>query len=277
MSFDLFLEKQLQDFVTVYKTLFKKTFGVTIILSFLCLLFILALHLYGGPEVAPGKSLSSYIWYRFSVSAGYQFVDMSKSILLFVISFFSIALSRKVIRDGENLNVQFGSFFDEMKPGDFGFLFLALVGCLVIDYLLCQVDTYVYTSMSNKAFSPWIFSQTHFLRIYLPLLLFSYVNKLALTKNKSFFTLKKCLFLLTALWLFNEMAYEFALFVRGHIFALVMAPFPAGTLFFVESMLELPLIAVLFLGYHSAITNAALIPKTTTEFDEFLVTGQTPV
>jgi hypothetical protein len=80
--------------------------------------------------------------------------------------------------------------------------------------------------------------------------------------------------LLAALWLFNEMAYEFAIFVRGHIFGLVMAPFPAATLFFVESMLELPLIAVLFLGYHSAITNSVLILQSTTEFDEFLTTGQ---
>jgi hypothetical protein len=71
------------------------------------------------------------------------------------------------------------------------------------------------------------------------------------------------------------MAYEFAVFVRSHIFLLIMAPFPAGTLFFVESMLELPLIAVLFLGYHSAMTNSALILQSTTEFDEFLTTTET--
>jgi len=40
------------------------------------------------------------------------------------------------------------------------------------------------------------------------------------------------------------------------IFLLLLAPFPDDNFFFIESILAIPLIAVLFLGYHSVITNS---------------------
>ncbi|OQP62864.1 hypothetical protein A3860_26500 [Niastella vici] len=60
-------------------------------------------------------------------------------------------------------------------------------------------------------------------------------------------------------WLINELAFEFTLFIRGHVFQLLLIPVPEESQFFVESVLALPLIAVYFLGYHAAMTNAVLI------------------
>lgn len=95
----------------------------------------------------------------------------------------------------------------------------------------------------------------------LPLFIFSYISRLALTNNRSAFTLKECLFLLISCWLINEVAFEFTLFIRSHIFHLIMIPVPGTSKFLLESILALPLLAVYFLGYHSATTNAVLIFK----------------
>jgi hypothetical protein len=151
-----------------------------------------------------------------------------------------------------------GSFFDEIKPKDIGYLFMALIACLVIDYLLYQLGTYA-VAVHNNAIGQWVYYQVHFLRIFLPLLLFSFTSRLALTNNKFTVTVKECLFALIALWIFNELAYEFSLFIRSHVLFLLLAPFPNDKYFFVESILSIPLIALLFLGYHSVITNSMLI------------------
>jgi hypothetical protein len=271
MKLDQFLGKQLQDVLTVYKTLFKKTFGITIILSFLCLLFIAALHIYCADAENTGAktSLLSYLWYRYSSANSYNLVDMSKSVFLFVISFFSIAISRKLIRDKENMNVKLGSFFDEMRPTDFGFLLMALIACLVIDYLLHQLGTLALANILNQPFGQWVYYQLYYLRIYLPLFIFSYTSRLALTNSRSVFTLKECLFLFISFWLINEVAFEFTLFMRGHVFQLLLIPVPEESKFFVESVFALPLIAVLFLGYHCAMTNAVLIFQSNAESDLF--------
>jgi hypothetical protein len=262
MPLDQFLKKQLLDLISVYQTLFKKTFGITVLLSFLGLLFITTIHIYSGSGTdTTGNNMSvlNYLWYRYSTANSYSLIDMSKSVLLFVISFFSIALSRKVARDKDALSMQLGSFFDVLKPKDVGYLFMALVACLVIDYLLYQLGTYAVAGIHNNVIGQWVYYQVHFLRIFLPLLLFSFISRLALTNSKFTLTVKECLFALIALWIFNELAYEFSLFIRSHVLFLLLAPFPNDKYFFVESILSIPLIALLFLGYHSVITNSMLI------------------
>ena len=260
MKFDQFLGKQLQDVITVYKSFFKKTFNITIILSLVCLLFIAVLHIYTGYNESGGKiSLLSYIWFQFSTADGYKPVDMSKSVLLFVISFFSIALSRKIYRDKENINVSMGSFFDEMKPNDFVSLFLALVACLVVDYVVYQVNSFALSNIRNAHIGEWVYYILHFLRVYAPLFIFAYTSRVALSSNKSVYKVKEWLFLLVSFWILNTLAYEFSLFIKSHVLQLLLAPVPVEMLFFVESALSLPLIAVLFLGYHSVITNSGLI------------------
>ena len=261
MKLDQFLGKQLQDIIVVYKTFFKKTFNVTIILSLVCLLFIAVLHIYIGYNSESGGKISllSYIWFQFSTSDGYKPVDMSKSVLLFVFTFFSIALSRKIYRDKENINVSLGSFFDEMKPNDFVSLFLALVACLVVDYVVYQMNSFAMNNIRNARIGEWVYYQLHFLRIYVPLFIFAFTSRLALSSNKSVYKLKEWLLLLVSFWILNVLAYEFSLFVKSHVLQLLLAPVPVEMQFFVESALSLPLIATLFLGYHSVITNSDLI------------------
>jgi hypothetical protein len=257
MTLGTFLKKQLPDVVSVYQALFKKTFGITVLLSFVFLLVTAAIQIGSGPgaDTTGRLSVLNYLWYRYSTANSYSLIDMSKAVLIFVISFFSIALSRKMLNDKDTPNVHLGSFFDKIKPSDLGFLFGALAACLVIDYLLYQLSL-SSADIHNKAIGQWVYFLVHFLRIFLPLLLFSFASRLALTNGKLSITLKECLFILISLWIFNELAYEFSLFVRSHIFLLILAPFPADKYFFVESILSIPLIAVLFLGYHSVITNS---------------------
>ncbi|HEY8897998.1 MAG TPA: hypothetical protein VIM79_24400 [Niastella sp.] len=261
MTLAPFLKKQLSDVVSVYQALFKKTFGITVLLSFVFLLIIAAIHISTGPEAEPAGKMSvlNYLWYRYSTANAYNLVDMSKSVLLFIICFFSIALTRKVRSDKDAPEIQIGSFFNEIKPADLGFLFGALAACLVIDYLLYQLDSYAVANIRNYALIQWVHLMVHFLRIFLPLLLFSFAGRLALTNGKLGLRVKECLFLLISLWIFNELAYEFSLFVRSHILLLILAPFSEDKYFFVESILSIPLIAGLFLGYHSVMTNSVEI------------------
>jgi hypothetical protein len=258
MTLGQFLKKQLPDVVSVYQALFKKTFGITVLLSFVCLLVIAAIHISTGAEAEPiGKmSMLNYLWYRYSTANSYSLIDMSKSVYLFIICFFSIALTRKALNDKDAGSIPTGSFFNEIKPTDLGFLFGALAACLVVDYLLYQLGSYAVPNIHNYSAGQWVNLMVHFLRIFLPLLLFAFASRLALTNGKLGLTVNECLFILISLWIFNELAYEFSIFVRSHILLLILAPFPDDKYFFVESILTIPLIAVLFLGYHSVITNS---------------------
>lgn len=263
MTLDKFLGKQLECFVFVSKTLFKKTIGLTIILSFICLLFIAVLYIGSGfsSDTRDGEmGLLSYVWYRYSSDGAYKLVDLSKSVVLFVISFFSIALSRKIIRDKEHLNARLDSFFNEMQPRDLKYLLAALAACLVIDYGLHQLGVYLLANISDQFLAQLTYSLLHIPRIFIPLLIFSYAGRLVLRENISVLTLRECLFLLISLWLFNEAAYEFAFYIYDNVFRLILILVPDEKEFFVESILAIPLLVILFWGY-AAITTSVLISR----------------
>lgn len=261
MTLDQFLKKQLSDVVSVYQASFKKMFGITVLLSFVFLLIIAAIQISNRSDAdLTGKmSTLNFLWYRYSTANSYKLIDMSKSVLLFIITFFSIALTRKAGSDKNAPGKPIGAFFDGIKPTDLGYLLGALAACLVIDYLLYQLDSLAVANIHNSVAGQWVSLMVHFLRIFLPLLLFSFTSRLALTNGKLGLTIKECLFLLISLWIFNELAYEFSLFIQSHIFLLLIAPFPPDKYNFVDSILAIPLIAGLFLGYHAAITNSMLI------------------
>ncbi|HSY77554.1 MAG TPA: hypothetical protein VK890_11890, partial [Bacteroidia bacterium] len=70
--------------------------------------------------------------------------------------------------------------------------------------------------------------------------------------HSSEFGWKNLLFLLASLWLFNEFGYELILLARIHVFKLMLIPTEGNSTFIVESLLVIPVMALLFLGYHSA-------------------------
>jgi len=76
------------------------------------------------------------------------------------------------------------------------------------------------------------------------------------------FTAKHIGFLLISLWLFNELAYEFIMMVRPLVFSLIMITLkPLNFRYVVESVLGIPLIGFLFLGYYCAMTAPFYLPE----------------
>ena len=61
--------------------------------------------------------------------------------------------------------------------------------------------------------------------------------------------------LLIAFWSFNELSYEIFLFVRLHIFDLILIPFSDQNSYIVESLLGIFLMAIFFIGYFVAMTR----------------------
>jgi hypothetical protein len=137
----------------------------------------------------------------------------------------------------------------------------------VVDYLLHQIRAFASSAIYNQSLNEWVYTQIHFLRIFIPLLLFTYSNRLILTGRNPGISIRECLFTLITLWMFNELAYEFYLFIKAHVFQLLLTSVPNGSKFFAASILELPILALLFLGYHSAITNSLIILKNDGEYE----------
>jgi len=268
MTFTNYLKTQLTDFVDTYKKYYLKTNGTTVVFTLVTFVFIALLFhfsIFDKTNTKRNISLLSYFFVRYSFADTYSIVDISKTVFIFFVSLFSVSLIRQERNKLEMSNFNFPSFLKNIKGNDFLYLFFVLVISVIANYLLVKLDV---LSLENFGVSPadrWIHGILFLLRVYVPLILFSFVNYKILTGKKRNLNFQKFIWLFIALWLFNEFAYELSLFIRGHIFELILLPFPADTQYFIESILGVPLISFYFLGYHAAMTNSMLLLN----FDDF--------
>jgi len=259
MTFTNYLKAQLTDFVETYKKYYLKTNGTTLVFTLVTFVFIaLVFHFSIFDKTSSKKNISllSYFFVRYSVADTYSLVDISKSIFLFFVSLFSISLFRQERNKAEASNFHFTNFLKKIKGKDLIFLLVALAISVVADYLLFKMDNSSANSFGGSLSDRWTQGMILLLRIYIPLVLFSFFNFKLLTRKRNNFDLQKFIFLFVTLWLFNEFAFELSLFVRGHIFELLLLPFPVDSHYFIESILGVVLVSFYFLGYHSAMTNS---------------------
>ncbi len=262
MTFTNYLKTQLTDFVDTYKKYYLKTNGTTIVFTLITFVFIALLFhfsIFDKTSTKKNISLLSYFFVRYSVGDTYSIVDLSKTIFIFFVSLFSISLTRQERNKLQTNNFNFSDFLKNIKGNDFLYLFVVLAISVIADYLLFKLDDLSAKNYGGLPSDRWIHGVLFLLRVYIPLILFSFINYKILTGKKQSFNLQKLIWLFVALWLFNEFAYEFSLFVRGHIFGLILLPFSVDSQYFIESILGVALISFYFLGYHSAITNSMLL------------------
>jgi hypothetical protein len=262
MTFANYLKAQLTDFVDTYKKYYVKTNGTTVVFTLVTFVFIALLFhssIFDKTSTKKNISLLSYFFARYSIGDTYSIVDLSKTVFIFFVSVFSISLIRQERNKLETNNLNFSDFLKNIKGNDFLYLFVVLAISIIADYLLFKLDDLSAKNFGGLPSDRWIHGLLFLLRVYIPLMLFSFINYKILAGKKKNFNLQKFIWLFAALWLFNEFAYGFSLLVRGHIFELILLPFPADSRYFVESILGVALISFYFLGYHSAMTNSMLL------------------
>jgi len=254
-----YLKAQLNDFVDSYKKFSYKTNGITIVLT-LVAFAATALLLNSGyidPAFARKQtSLLNFFFRRYSFGRTYSIIDLTKPCFLFLVSLFSIALTR-VTRSNNDLS--FNDLMSQLKAKDIGCLAISLCFCSIADYFLFKLSTPYDNYDINFSAKKWIYQSIYFVRIYIPLLSFSFANFFALSNEKMKLTTKKILLLLFTLWLINEFAFDVYLFLRDELFQPILILFPEERYYIVETILGVPLISFYFLGYHSAMTSSMLL------------------
>ncbi|KAA5532442.1 hypothetical protein F0919_16775 [Taibaiella lutea] len=265
MTFTQYLKVQLTDFVDTYKKYYLKTNGTTIIFTLITFLFIaLLFHFSIFDETNAKKTISllSYFFVRYSVADTYSIVDLSKTVFIFFVSIFSISLV-KLERNKTAINdFNFSHFLKNISGKALGYLLAAMLICIVADYFLFRLDSLSIKNYGGSPSTKWLHGMLFMLRVYIPLIIFSITNYIVLTGHAGKLNFKNMLYLFTSLWMFNEFAYECSLFVRGHIFDLILLPFSEDNHYLIESFLGVVLVAFYFLGYHVAMTHSIILLNT---------------
>jgi len=258
MTFTNYLKEQFIDFVDSYKNFGKKTLTTTIAFTVLCFVAVSLLIYFSTVSLqdeARQTSIQNYFWYRYSMKEIYCLADLAKIIFIFFVSLFSIALSRIASDTSEgSQKYSFGSFMVRFKFIDLLSIIIILLICCIMDFGLSGLSYLSISDTIYPAFDKWFHSIIFLFRIYFPMILFSITVFKLSSKNSLKLSLKKMFFLFVSLWLFNEFAYEFYIFMKHYIFGLLLVPFEIESKFLYESLLEIIIVAFYFIGFYSAMT-----------------------
>lgn len=259
MSATEYLKLQLSDFVEVYKKNYYKTIGTTIIGTLITFTIVAILLKYSHFYLRSANkqySLLSFLFARYSAAYVYSIVDLSKTVFLFIVSLFSVALVKLQAFKTDKKDFHFNNFLSQIKISDVAILLIAFLTSCISDYVLIKINYFTSSRIGSTETGKWLFGTIFYFRIYIPLLIFACANYSALYRERIKFSFKKLIMLLFTLWICNVFAYEFAVFIRNYVFGLFLLPFPVEKYFIIESLLDISLVSFLFLCYHSAMTNS---------------------
>lgn len=244
------------DFVDNYKNFFLRTLGVTLILAIICALCsALLLRFSDMGEMGSIKEISiiNYFFYLYSNSGHYYITDLTKIFFAFLIAFFSIGLFRS--RDTDNRELPFLKFMQNIEVEDVVYLSVTLLALSFFDYSIFQLDNYFIKELSLNA-SNYMGNVIFHLRIFVPLIVFAWLINYLINSQK-IINFKKILFLYISLWIFNEFAFGFYIWIQSHLFRLLLLPLVNSEKYYLfESFLSIPLVAFYILGYYSAMTTS---------------------
>lgn len=252
MQYSTFLKKQAIAFIDIYKTKYTKTITSAFLWTILCFAAIQLLANYSHYDFITVKhpvSILSFFFNRFSTDEVYCIADNGKSVFLFFVSIFSIGL------------------LDKVTPKSVLYLLIAFVGCVILDFFFFRLNAQAHNATYNYNMSRWLAEIIFLCRLYVPLLLFAIVIRICISTQP--INAKQVVFLLIAVFFFNEVAYEVMLLIRTSIFELITAPIKSKPSFYwVESALSTILIASYFLGYHCAMTSPFILTEAAAKEEE---------
>jgi hypothetical protein len=259
MKISDYLKKQFLDFIEVYRNYFWRTLGITFACSILCIVSAAILLRFSDFEQSNASkqvSLLSYFFHFYSKGDTYSIVDLTKSVFIFFVAFFSLSLIRTENIEAEHKEISFSEFVKKITIKDFASLICILLIVAFIDFILFKISGFFSSDSSFNSLNRYIHGLLYELRVYVPLILFS-LSIYALSLKEGFkLTLKRLFILFISLWIFNVLAYELTLWIRSYVFGLILMPVSnIERFYFLESFLGIPLIVIYFLGYYSAMTN----------------------
>ncbi|WP_426584884.1 hypothetical protein [Mucilaginibacter sp. R-33] len=238
MEYSDFLKRQSAAFIEIYQKKFAKTIIAAVLWTVFCFFIIEILSTYSNYDPVSKThpvSILSFFFLRFSTNEIYSVVDNGKSVFLFFVSVFSLSLVNKV------------------TVKSVLYLLLILVVCFLLDFSFCRLKGQAHHTVSNPHFDMWASEIIFLARLYIPLVLFAVVIQVIVSVEH--IKVKQIVFLLIAVFFFNEVAYEVMALLRPAVFELIMSPVKSkATFYFVESALGSLLVASFFLGFHCAMT-----------------------
>lgn len=271
MAFTDDLKDQLIAFVDIYKKRYRQTLGITIsftIVSFVISAFLL-LYSVADKNIETSRiSLLSGFSHRYSSLHTYCIIDLEKSVFLFFISFFSLGLARLSKEDDLKKELSFKDIFTQITSKDLAILIIVFLVTTIADYILNLVPLFLTHNLVAQQYGiyNYVWGLLFHLRIYIPLVVFSYAIRSLLAKGELKISLASFLLLYASLWLFNEFAFEFLTWADYYLLRLILLPFSNSESYAViESILSIPLFAFLFLGYSSAMSGQSSSYSTLTD------------
>jgi hypothetical protein len=277
--FTTFLREIITSCIDCYTQYFKKTLGVALAYTTLCyLVMVLLLHYSHFSEKNTSKQISllSYFFYRYSFYGVYSLVDLSKTVFIFFVSLFSLGFWRQQVGVDGTADYSLFSFIRNLKVSAAISLLGMVLICAAIDFGLFSLNKPVVENIGNNGLARWLWSLIFIARVYLPLILFSLTIHYLNFGRPLFSGAKKILFLFIALWCYNAFAAESLLFIRNHIFSLLLIPFGHDWYFCLESILGLPLVAFYFLGFHVTMSMSLQLLNEAAPFNEGDVIEEVP-
>lgn len=254
MKFNSYLRNQLTDFVEVYHKFWVPTFNVTLLYSLACFIIVGVLARVsplGSLMEQADISLLSFFFSKYSSEEHYYFSDLSMIVFAFGVSLFSLGLARIHHRELEESEYKLQDFLREIKSTDIVDLGLVLVASSVVDFLLYKGGMRIYNSKFLGSLHLYMWHIVYFIRIYLPLILFSIFTVRLINREKFRFSAKAILFLLVSCWIFHATTVEIWYFVRNYVFDLILLPFRPEARLIAESLLGVVLMALFIPGLQS--------------------------
>ncbi len=254
MTFTSYLKFLLTDLVEQYRKHLRQTFGITVIFTMLAFVVIALLLKYSTFDRSVNTTqlnLLNYFFFRYSKGHTYSLVDLSKTVFIFFVSLYALGMTRRPADEKPALK----HFLGTLSGRDMGVLTVTLLLNVLLDYLLFKLNRYFITEVAGRNTVNYLQLTIFHLRIYLPLIAFACALRFLTGKGKFALTLKTVLWLYVALWLYNEFAYELALWIQLHIFSLLFMPVddPAQASL-LTSIAGIPVTAFFFIGYYVAMT-----------------------
>jgi hypothetical protein len=264
MTFANQLKEQLSHFVESYRKYFLKTFVVAMTFTILCYLAsAVLLRLDTSDTGIKLTNLINLIFSRYSYKS-YQLVDLSASFWFFFIALFALLLAKFNKEDHDEITeFSFGNFVSRITPPDIGTLLMVLAASCLIDFLFFETYSFL-APLSGDALSNYLFHLTFRLRQYIPMILYGLSIQWLLDQNYFKITGRSLLLLFLWLWGFHEMALEFFLFIRDIVLNLLLLHFAnSELLIFYQSLLTIPIVGFLFVGYYAAFTSTLKVAPST--------------
>jgi hypothetical protein len=247
------------DTIGFYRDYFRKTYPAALIFTLFAVIggCLLLLQL---PE-HEGDSIRKYgfitlIFRCLSSGSNYYYIDLYKTVYMVFTALFVTGFIKA--KDRGTLN--FIGIVKWIDSTDIQNTVIAILVMAGFDFLLFYaVSNLSYHTNLDK----WMYYVLFFLRILLPIAVFSIAVTMSLFRDKFKLTFKYFFILLACCWAYHEFMYSVILTLKELVVNLVLLPFVRDdTRFLLEIFISIPVLALFMLGFAGLMCYLPMISET---------------